>query len=86
MVHSHVCVKIHVRVAVDRCLSAELLVVHILYALPCHVTCRHEPLRTPNTFLTHFSLCPAHRHPILLPALPPAYKISAYHLGIILFS
>ena len=72
-----VCVKIHMRVAVDRCLPAELLVPYTLYALPCHVTCRHEPLRTPNTFPTFFSLCPAHSHPILHHALPPAYKISA---------
>ena len=76
MVHLHVCVKIHVRVAVDRCLPAESLVLHILYALPCHVTCRHEPLRTPNTFFTLFALCLTHRHPILHHALPPAYKIS----------
>lgn len=32
---------------------------YIMYALLCRVTCRHELLRTPITFLTIFMLFPS---------------------------
>lgn len=55
MVHLPVCINIDVCVVVNRCLPAELQVLSTPCALPCLVTCRHEPLRTPNTFLALFT-------------------------------
>ena len=49
-------VTLHVRVAVDQCLPAELLVLSTLHTPPFRDTYRHKPLFTPNTFLAFFAL------------------------------